>query len=228
MPLLYIDRSTLMPLLAALVLAGGAPVPIPAQTGSIEGQVEAAKPRARRVADRYASGGGAVAKIQPLPAVVVLEGAEGAGASTRRHRLAQRDTAFVPAVLVVPPGATVDFPNEDPFFHNVFSYSAVKRFDLGRYPRGESRSVRFDRPGVVRIYCEVHESMRAAVIVTASTHHAVVGEDGRFRIDGVPPGSYTLVLWDPEQGESRMRVTVRAGEVTRLTLAAGGGARNAE
>lgn len=228
MPLLYMDRSTLTSFLAVLLLASAAPQPVTVQSGSIEGRVEAAKPRVRRVAERYAAGGGAVAKIQPLPAVVVIEGVEGAGAGTRRHRLAQRDTAFVPGVLVVPPGATVEFPNEDPFFHNVFSYSSVKRFDLGRYPRGESKSVRFDRPGVVRVYCEVHESMRAAVIVTASAHHAVVAPDGRFRIDGVPPGSYTLVLWDPEQGESRTRVTVRAGEVTRLTLAAGGGARDAE
>src|SRR5690606_234544 len=157
-----------------------------AQSGSIEGRVEAAKPRVRRVADRYAAGGGAVAKIQPLPAVVVLEGAEGAGAGTRRHRLAQRDTAFVPGVLVVPPGATVEFPNEDPFFHNVFSYSSVNRFDLGRYPRGESKSVRFDRPGVVRIYCEVHESMRAVVIVTPSAHHA--GEEWAILADPLEDG----------------------------------------
>src|SRR5690606_6586734 len=135
MPLLYIDRSTLTFLVGALVLAGAAPGPLAAQAGSIEGRVEAAKPRARRVADRYATNGAAAAKIQPLPAVVVLEGVEGAGADARRHRLAQRDTAFVPAVLVVPPGATVDFPNQDPFFHNVFSYSSVKRFDLGRYPK---------------------------------------------------------------------------------------------
>jgi hypothetical protein len=94
--------------------------------------------------------------------------------------MTQRDTTFVPSVVAVRAGGTVDFPNGDPFFHNVFSYSSAQRFDLGRYPQGESKSVTFDEPGIVELFCEVHEFMRGAVVVTENPFHAVVAEDGRF------------------------------------------------
>ena len=103
-----------------------------------------------------------------------------------RPRLAQQDTTFVPAALVITVGTTVDFPNRDPFFHNVFSYSKTKRFDLGRYPRGESKEVRFDSPGIVKVYCEVHKSMRSLVAVVESPFHAVADSLGRFVIRDVP------------------------------------------
>jgi plastocyanin len=182
----------------------------------------------RRVASRYLGDGGSTPRaVQRIPTVGYLDGAGVADGSRApvRPRVAQRDTTFVPAVVVVPPGAVVEFPNEDPFFHNVFSYSAVKRFDLGRFPEGESKSVGFGEPGIVKVYCEVHESMRAAVIVTPSRFHAIVGADGRFVIPDVPPGSYTLVVWRPDR-EERVPVSVRPGAPTRVTVTLAGARRS--
>jgi plastocyanin len=190
--------------------------------GSIEGVVTI-QPRApRRIANRYPAGDPAARTLQEIPTVAYLEGVVpgSTGAPQRPFEIVQQDTAFLPAALVVPVGSTVAFPNRDPFFHNVFSYSPAKRFDLGRYPSGESKSVVFDAPGVVKIYCEVHDHMRSAVVVVQNPHHAVVGEDGRFDITGVPAGRYRLVVWHaelrpwegevivPENGVVQVRVTL--------------------
>ena len=112
----------------------------------------------------------------------------------------------------------MEFPNGDPFFHNVFSYSQVQRFDLGRYPLGESKAVTFDQPGIVKVYCEVHDFMRAVVLVLEGSHRAVVEEDGSFAIAGVPPGDYELVTWHADLNEQTMPVTIRAGETARVEV----------
>ncbi len=124
----------------------------------------------------------------------------------------------MPPVLAIQTGTTVAFPNGDPFFHNVFSYSQVQRFDLGRYPLGESKEVTFDEPGIVKIYCEVHDFMRAAVLVLESAHHAVVADDGSFAIADVAPGDYQLVTWHADLNEQAMSITVRAGETERVEV----------
>jgi plastocyanin len=126
-----------------------------------------------------------------------------------RARIDQKNEAFVPYVVAVTVGSTVDFPNDDPIYHNVFSLSKPKRFDLGRYPRGRSRSVVFDRPGVVRVFCEIHSHMSAFVLVFAHRYFAVTDGEGRYRIGGVPPGSYTLDVWN--DGGVRARRAVRVG-----------------
>jgi hypothetical protein len=115
----------------------------------------------------------------------------------------------------------VRFPNADPFFHNVFSYSGP-RFDLGRYPSGQSREVLFDRPGIVRTYCEIHEFMRGVVLVTDHGFHAVAGEDGAFRIAGIPPGRYTVRAYHPDFGAVEVPVTVTAGATVSVSLELGG------
>jgi plastocyanin len=115
----------------------------------------------------------------------------------------QRDETFVPYVLAIRVGTTVDFPNEDRTYHNVFSLSRVAPFDLGRYPRGESKSVRFDRPGVVRVFCEIHSRMSAFIMVFAHRFFAVTDEQGRYRIEGVPAGGYDLSVW----ADGRVRET---------------------
>ena len=127
-----------------------------------------------------------------------------------RASLDQRNESFVPHVLAVTVGTTVEFPNSDRVFHNVFSLSKAKRFDLGRYPRGASRAVRFDRPGMVRVFCEIHSHMSAFVLVFAHRFFDIPDEKGRYRIDGVPPGTYTLAVWN--EGEVRATRTVRVPE----------------
>ena len=145
--------------------------------------------------------------------VVYLETAPQAAFETPspgRAVLDQRNETFVPYVLAVTVGSTVDFPNSDRIYHNVFSLSKPKRFDLGRYPRGRSRSVRFDQPGVVRVFCEIHSHMSAFILVFAHRYFATTDAEGRYRIEGVPPGDYTLAVWN--DGAVRARREVRVGE----------------
>jgi plastocyanin len=128
-----------------------------------------------------------------------------------RARLDQRNEAFHPYVLAIMAGTTVDFPNNDRTYHNVFSYSKPRRFDLGRYPQGESKSVRFDIPGAVRVFCDIHAHMSAYILVFAHPYFAATDAEGRYQIVGVPSGTYTLSVWtDGETRESR-RVTVPEG-----------------
>lgn len=126
--------------------------------------------------------------------------------------LDQRNQSFVPYVLPITVGTTVRFPNSDRTFHNVFSFSKTKRFDLGRYARGDSKSVLFDRPGVVRVFCEIHSHMSAYILVFAHRFFAATDEDGRYRIDGVPPGTYTVKAWN--DGEVRVTRSVYVSEGT--------------
>jgi len=145
--------------------------------------------------------------------VVYLETApQGAFEEHERTRavLDQRNESFVPYVLAIPVGATVDFPNSDRTYHNVFSFSKTRRFDLGRYGRGESKFVRFDKPGVVRVFCEIHSHMSAFILVFAHRFFATTDAEGRYRIDEVPAGSYTVSAWN--DGEVRETRPVRVPE----------------
>jgi plastocyanin len=135
--------------------------------------------------------------------------------SERPHAvLDQRNQTFLPYVLAIPVGTTVDFPNRDSTYHNVFSLSKTQRFDLGRYARGESRSVRFDRPGVVRVFCEIHSHMSAFILVFAHRYFATTDAEGRYRISGIPPGDYRLVAW--YDGREREVRPVRVVEGTAV------------
>jgi hypothetical protein len=107
----------------------------------------------------------------------------------------QVNLAFEPHVLPVVKGTTVEFPNGDPIFHNVFSLSKTASFDLGRYPRGSSRSVRFDKPGIVKVFCHIHSDMSAVVMVLENPFFTVPNEEGHYLIDGIPPGEYTVAAW---------------------------------
>jgi len=111
-------------------------------------------------------------------------------------RLVQRHKTFVPHLLVVQAGSVVQFPNDDPFFHNVFSLFEGKRFDLGLYEAGSSRAVHFDRPGICYLFCNIHPEMSAVVVVLTTPYYAVSDRAGQIAISDVPPGAYELQVWN--------------------------------
>jgi len=121
-----------------------------------------------------------------------------ASPASNRLRLVQKNKSFEPHVLVVPVGSVVEFPNHDPFFHNVFSLFEGKRFDLGLYEAGSTRNVVFDKPGVSYIFCNIHSEMSAVVIAVSSPYYGISDPRGRVTIPGVPPGRYTLRIWYEE------------------------------
>ncbi|MDX9856691.1 MAG: plastocyanin/azurin family copper-binding protein [candidate division Zixibacteria bacterium] len=129
-------------------------------------------------------------------------------------RMTQKDMMFQPSVMAVTVGSTVEFPNLDPFYHNVFSYSTTRKFDLGRYAQGKSKSVTFDKPGLVKIFCEIHYSMRAYLHVLTTPYFAVSSESGEFRITGVTPGDYRLHVWQENQPERELTLSVTTDTVT--------------
>ena len=126
--------------------------------------------------------------------------------------MTQRNKTFEPHLLVIPAGSMVEFPNRDPFFHNVFSLFEGKRFDLGLYEAGTSRSVRFDRPGISYIFCNIHPEMNAVVITMATPLYAQADRDGSVSISNVSYGRYTLHFWSqgtpPDSAESTREITV--------------------
>jgi hypothetical protein len=109
--------------------------------------------------------------------------------------MSQVNETFVPHVLAVRVGTVVDFPNQDRTYHNVFSLSKTKRFDLGRYAKGRSKQVQFDEPGIVQVFCDIHSHMSAFILVFAHRFFAVTDEQGDYRIDQVPAGTYNVVAW---------------------------------
>jgi plastocyanin len=145
----------------------------------------------------------------------------------QKKEIHQRELSFVPSVTVVTRGSTIDFPNDDKVFHNVFSLSQASKFDLGLYKSGESRAITFNRAGVVDLYCNIHPDMVASIKVLDSPYFAVTGSDGKFRVDGVPAGSYTLVGWQRFGTEYRGDINVPAGgaATAHLELAETGASR---
>jgi plastocyanin len=152
-------------------------------------------------------------------AVVLIDAPAAAAAPGAPHAVMdQRHETFVPHVLAVVAGTTVDFPNGDPVLHNVSSASPAKPFDLGMYPEGEVRSVTFDKPGVVAIRCNVHPRMSAFVVVHANPWAAVTDEHGGYVITGAPPGSYPVRVWHESFDERATAVTVREDVVQPLDV----------
>ena len=129
----------------------------------------------------------------------------------------QRDMKFIPRVLAVLVRTTVDFSNNDKTFHNVFSTSEAKKFDLGLYPSGQSRNVNFDKPGVVRILCNVHPNMEAYIAVKNHRYFTVADARGNYSLSAIPLGKYRVEIWLPELGTRVMPVElVREGEVLAI------------
>jgi plastocyanin len=210
------------------VCAASALAPSPtsaARPGSIRGHVELG--RVVRAAERrpgVADLGMPGPRDVPdrLKSVVYLESApRGAFEQTDGGHtvMDQRNETFVPHVLAITTGTTVDFPNSDHFYHNVFSLSKTRPFDLGRYPAGNSRSVRFDRPGIVRVFCDIHSHMNAFILVFSHPFFAVTDDEGRYKIDGVPPGTYNVIAWNEGRTSEPKPVTVFEAGTAELDFA---------
>jgi plastocyanin len=200
----------------------------PELNGTIRGRVELRQPQgdvASRPNVNDVSMSRAHAPTDRRRSVVYLETAPRAAFDQReepRAKLDQRNEAFVPHVLAIVAGTTVDFPNNDTTYHNVFSLSPTKSFDLGRYAVGRSKSVKFDRPGIVRVFCDIHSHMSAFILVFAHRHFAVTDDDGRYRIDNVPPGTYTVMAWNESSpSESRRIIVPESGGDVEANFALG-------
>jgi plastocyanin len=136
-------------------------------------------------------------------------------------RLVQKDKSFQPHILVVPAGSMVEFPNHDPFFHNVFSLFEGKRFDLGLYEAGTSRMVRFDRPGISYIFCNIHPEMSAVVIALTTPLYAISTADGQLTMAAVPYGRYMLHVWSEGMGAENTQPLTREIRITENTSSLG-------
>lgn len=217
-------------------------------TGRIEGTVEIStllssrRPQFRPYADPGSGATPPPPPRDPIAAelrnvVIYIDGdsakvpAPAARWDAHRHgAMAQRDERFVPHVLPVVVGATVDFPNDDDLFHNVFSLSSAagpNGFDLGRYPRGSSRSITLTRPGTVQVFCHIHSDMSGIVLVLSNPFFGIPDDTHRYAIDDVPEGDYTIVGWHERIRPIVRRVHVAAGQTTQvdfnIPLPQGGG-----
>jgi plastocyanin len=139
--------------------------------------------------------------------VVYIDGA-GMVSSRTTAEIKQQDREFSPDIVVVPAGSTVSFPNLDAIFHNIFSLSKPRAFDLGNYPKGETKTVTFPVPGIVYLYCHLHPNMSATIVVSPTQWCVRANPDGHFVLPAVPPGKYTVVAWHKAAGFVRKSVTV--------------------
>jgi plastocyanin len=158
-----------------------------------------------------------VVSVEGIPAEVVK--AQMSAAKPQKAVLDQREMKLVPYVLPVLIHTTVDFPNNDKSWHNIYSKSDVKKFDLGLYSPGKTRSVTFDKPGLVRILCNVHPTMEAFVVVKEHPYFTAPDSRGNFRLDGVPLGKFRVQVWHPQLGTTDTGVAiVREGEVVDVNF----------
>jgi plastocyanin len=186
----------------------------------VEGRVELPKSQSAPVqAKRYeiVTKGG-VLSTQPPLAVVYLDGSFPRLASAPTKEVAQKDLTFLPALLPIQVGTRVEFPNLDDTYHNIFSYSPAKRFDLGRYRR-EERPIPaqvFDKPGLVTLRCDIHEHMRGLILVLNSPYFVMTDTEGRFRLSGLPAGHYTLRAWIDSRTTRAKPVELKDGQTLHV------------
>ena len=189
---------------------------------AIDGRVELPKSHAAPVqAKRYeiVTKAGVLSTRPPL-AVVYLDGNFPRPVSLPTKEVGQKDLTFVPALLPIQVGTRVEFPNMDDTYHNIFSYSPTKRFDLGRY-RPEERpipSVVFDKPGLVTLRCDIHEHMRGLILVLSTPYFVMTDTAGRFRLDKLPPGRYALKAWIDSRTTREKPVELRDGQTLHVDL----------
>jgi plastocyanin len=193
-------------------------------TGRIEGIVRLVAPPGAPIRSgiypthRVTRPGAAVGEMSNV-VVFVKDAPVAASLPPMRARMMQQDESFVPKVLAITRGATVEFPNGDPFFHNVFSLSRGATFDLGRFRRGDSRSRVFPKPGLVKVFCHLHSHMSATIMVFDHPYFSIPAADGAFGLPDLPPGTYQLTAWHERIGESVREIRVEPGQTLRVEFA---------
>lgn len=194
-------------------------------TGTITGRVKLSAPIRGTALPTQVYASRAVTRYVPSRApelqsvVVYLKGVTYNGELPAvRRQIRQEGESFAPRVVPITTGSTIEFPNLDPFFHNVFSLSTAGTFDLGRYPEGRARVRQFTKPGLVKVYCHIHSHMSATILVLNHPYFAVPEDDGSFTLQNVPPGNYTLVAWHERVGERSSQVSVQAGQASTIDV----------
>src|SRR5882672_10229281 len=182
------------------------------ELGSVRGRVSIGIPvTAKRGTSTYSR---SVTSVPLAPeselrhVVVYVKDAPKTAVTPMRAEIRQRGENFVPRVIAVTVGSTVDFPNDDPIYHNVFSLSRVKAFDLGRYPKGKSRGERFDKPGLVKVFCQIHSHMSATVMVFDHPWFQIPDEGGTFDLPAVPPGMHQVTAWHERLGDTALQIRI--------------------
>ena len=189
--------------LLLVILAATRVSPAARVNGAVRGRVDVRAERTLRDArpdpGALGMGGGARDPQERRRSVVYLDQAPQAAfeqREDRRVRMVQQNERFIPHVMAIVAGTWVDFPNADSTYHNVFSLSKAHRFNLGRYAAGKSAAERFESPGMIRAFCEIHSQMSAFIWVFSHKYFTTTADDGRYRIDNIPPGSYNVMVWN--------------------------------
>jgi plastocyanin len=222
------STATTIALTAAAIAAAwvgvGITAPAAPPTGRIEGVVRLMAPDDRPIVSGAYPGrrvNKTAARTGEVRNVIVFlrDVPRSAALPATRLEMVQQDEAFVPRVVAITRGSTVDFPNADPFFHNVFSLSRSATFDLGRFPRGERRSRTFTQAGLIKVYCHLHSHMSASIMVFDHPHFALPAAGGAFALEDVPVGEYRLSAWHERIGEAARPIVVEAGRTLRVEFA---------
>jgi plastocyanin len=211
-------RGRLTLLLAAMVVAPGVYPAAQEPPAVVRGRVEIGIPiNTRRPTSAYPTrtvpSPKLAAESERRHVVVYLRDARPQPVMPMRVAIHQINESFTPRVVAVTVGSEVEFPNDDTIYHNVFSLSRAKNFNLGRYPKGATRRVRFDRPGVVKVFCEIHSHMSATVMVFDHRWFAVPAEDGTFELPPVPAGDRQITAWHERLGDTTLRLRVVSGRL---------------
>ena len=214
-------------LIGTLLVAAGfttTPTGLAQATGAVAGRVKLLRVRGTPLPSNVYSPRAVERRDAPQAAeiknvVVFLKGVTYQGTLPISHReVRQEHETFLPRVVAVTKGSTVDFPNGDPFFHNVFSLSSAATFDLGRYKQGESHAQPLSKAGLVKVYCHIHSHMSASILVLDHPYFTVPDDDGTFAIERVPPGRYAIVGWHERVGERTGVIQVEPGKVASIEL----------
>jgi plastocyanin len=186
---------------------------------SVEGKVELPRQSSGvAMSQRYQSGGEVEAAAPDPPvAVIYLEGEFKTTAPPRSAEMAQKNISFAPGLLPIRVGTTVSFPNMDDTYHNVFSYSKTKRFDLGRYRKDEKpAAILFDKSGVVTLHCEVHGTMRGTILVLETPYFQKTDAGGQYHLRDLPVGHYVLKAWLNENDVRTSEIDLKTGQTLHV------------